>query len=194
MQPWRFLPTAGSDGQPIGYNHGWHVRLSPVDISPTLDVDVKTESLSAFNIDSASVDLQQLVEKGSKSSRYAGVGMALLAIRSAGTYALTIRFRRPAGQVANCLTRLGFGHSRIVSNVGVNIVDDVSRVFPPGRFELQPGLYPVTWAFGCWHGEGMADAGRIELLIQRPDDPKLVPVSLDDILRPATAIAPRSQR
>ncbi len=94
-----------------------------------------------------------------------------------------VRWRTPAGRVADCLVRLGFGPHRIVSNLEVGIADDVSKAFDAARFDLQPGLYLIGWAYGCWHDQEVTGPGRMVLLIGHPGERTLQPARPDDIVR-----------
>jgi hypothetical protein len=186
VQPAYKLPAPDADKPAVGYETGWQVTLRPVEISPTLDVQVKPTPLLAFAIDTRTVDMVQLTARGPKGALYVGVGSGLLAIRAAGTYALTLGFQRPAGEAANCIIRLGLSTHRIFSNVDVNIVTDLTKMFDRGLFDLQPGLYSVVWMFGCWHDREMTQSGRISLLIGQGSEQKMAPVRPGDILRPAS--------
>jgi hypothetical protein len=186
VQPAYKLPAPDSDRPATSYETGWQVTLRALEISPTLDVQVNPTPLLAFAIDTATADMAQLTARGPKGALYAGVGSGFLAIRAAGAYTLTLGFQRPAGEAANCFVWLSFGSQRIFSNVDLNIVTDATKTFSRGSFDLQPGLYPVTWMFGCWHDREMVRSGRISLLIGHAGEQKLSPVPPDDILRPAS--------
>lgn len=147
-----------------------------------MDVDVKTTPLTAFSLDGSTVDVAQIIAGGPKVSLYVGLGRGFLAIRTAGVYALTLRLERPAGPSADCLTRLGFGPHRVVSMLNIGFGNDV-KTFEAPRFDLQPGLYPIGWAFGCWHEHEVVGPGRITLLVGHPGDPTPLPARADDIVR-----------
>jgi hypothetical protein len=183
MAPTRPLPPTGADGALAGYVAGWQVATAPIQVSPTLDVDVKRDRLTHFVLDQPIVDMSQIIAGGPKDALYVGVGLGFLVVRAGGIYALSLRLERPAARTANCLTRLGLGPHRIISSLGVAISDDVSKTFDAARFDLQPGLYSIGWAFGCWHDQQMTGPGRLVLLIGHPGEPTLQPVRPSDIVR-----------
>jgi hypothetical protein len=183
VEPTRPLPSISADGTLSGYAVGWRAAIAPIQVSPTLDVDVKATRLTGFVVDVPGVEMSQIIAEGPKDQLYVGVGSGFLVVRTAGVYALSARLERPAGGAANCLIRLGFGSHRIVSNLEVAMVDDVSKAFAAARFELRPGLYPLGWAFGCWHDQEVTAPGRMILLVGHPGEGTLLPARPDDIVR-----------
>ncbi|MGA9868048.1 MAG: hypothetical protein WBQ75_16610 [Acetobacteraceae bacterium] len=167
-----------------GYEVGWRVTANPIQVSPTLDVNLQPIPLTAFSVDGPSVDMAQIAAGGPKGSLYVGVGSGFLAVRTAGVYALSVRVERPAAPIANCLVRMGFASRRIVSNLELAVVKDFSKAFDAARFDLQPGLYPIDWAFGCWHDHDVIGPGRMTVLVGHPGEPTLLPARFDDIVRP----------
>lgn len=184
IEPAKPLPPTGPDGELAGYAAGWRATTQPIEVGATLDVDLKPTPLTAFSLDGPTFDMAQIIAAGPKSSLYVGVGSGILAIRAAGVYALSVRFERPAAQPADCLMRLGFGAHRIVSNLEVAVVGDVSKTFDAARFDLQPGLYTIGWAFGCWHNQEVIGPGRMTLLVGHPGEQTLLPARSGDIVRP----------
>lgn len=183
--PARPLPSVGANGALIGYETGWRTTALPIAVSPTLDVAVKPTRLTPdHDLYGSSFDMAQIMAGGPKTSLYVGVGSGFLAIRTAGVYALSVRFERPVGPLADCLMRLGFGPRRIVSNHEVGVAGDTSKVFDTVRFDLQPGLYPIDWAFGCWHAHEVIGPGRMTLLVGHPGEETLMAARSGDIVRP----------
>jgi hypothetical protein len=183
IQPAKPLPPVGADGRLTGYELGWRVTTNPIVVSQTMDVDVKPTPLTAFFLDGPSVDMAQILPEAPNVSLYIGVGQGFLAIRTAGVYTLALRFERPAGPRADCLMRLGFGPRRIVSTLEAGVVRDLSITFDAVRFDLQPGLYPIGWAFGCWQNHEMIGPGRITLLVGHPGEQSISPARSDDFVR-----------
>jgi hypothetical protein len=181
------LPQAAPHGELAGYSEGWQVTINPVVQTPDADVDVKPTPLSGFTIEGGSIDMAQLVAEGPKDTPFVGVGAALLVARTAGVYVLTARLERSAGRSVDCLSRMGFGQHRLFSNFDINIVNDIFKVFEPVRFELQPGLYRVGWAFGCWEGQQDRPTGRFTMLVGHPGELQPQPARSGDFVRPATA-------
>ncbi len=181
------LPATATDGALTGYEMGWRVATAPIQLSPALDVDVKTTRLTGFVVNGPSIDMQQIIAGGPKGGLYVGIGSGLLVVKTAGVYALSMRLDRPAGQEANCLTRLGFGSHRVISNVELRMTDDVSKTFDATRFDLQPGLFAIGWAFGCWHGPEETAPGKMSVLIGHPGEPTLQVARPEEIVRPVSA-------
>ena len=163
---------------------GWRAAIHAVEISPTLSAEVTPTSLSAFLLDGSTIDLAQIIAAGTKDTRFAGAGYGFLVIRTPGIYALSLRFERPPGPIADCLMRLSFGPHRVVSNYELANQGNVSKTFDAVRFDLKPGLYPMGWALGCWRDHETVGPGRITVLMSHPGDQTLQPVSPDDIVRP----------
>ena len=190
LQPFRPLPPVGAGGVPSGYEPGWRVTVNPVEVSPTMVGSVNPNPISGFLLNAPSVDMAQVVGKEPSASPFAVVGSGLLVVRTAGLYVLTVRFQRPAGSVAECITQLSLGPRRIVSELGVNMVNDIARTFEAPRFDLVPGLYQTGWAFGCWHDKQEAGSGRWTIMLAHPGETTLLPMRSDDIVRPARDARP----
>ena len=184
VQPAHPLPAVAADGSLVGFVQGWRVAIQPIDVPATLEVDVKTAVLATFLLDGSSVDMAQIMAHGPRNALYVAVSYGLLVVRTAGSYALSAQLDRSSGPTAHCLTRLGFGSGRILSSVGIDVPGDMSRTFDSTRFDLQPGLYPISWAFGCWHDREVLGPGRMVLMIKHPDEQTLKPVPPAEIVRP----------
>ncbi len=184
VQPAKPIPPAGANGRLSGYEAGWRGGIHPVEISPTFNTDIKPTPLSTFLVDGPKIDLAQFIEAGPKDKNFVGAGSGFLVIRTPGIYALALRFERPPGPPADCLTRLAFGPRKVAANFELGSTGNVSKTYDAVRFDLQPGLYPIGWALGCWRDHEAIGPGRITILMSRPGDQALEPVSPDDIVRP----------
>ena len=127
--------------------------------------------------------MARIVAAGPKDTLYAAVGSGFLVIKEPGVYALNARFERPAGPPASCLIRLGFGPVRLVSNVELDLLNSVSKVFNVNRFDLKPGLYSFVWGFGCWHEHDMVGQGRVTVLVGHPGEGTLQPARSGEIFQ-----------
>lgn len=152
-----------------------------------MDVDVKSTPLSGFAMEGSRVDMERILAESPKDGLFAGIGAALLVARTAGIYTLAARLDRPAGRSADCLSRMAFGQHRLFSNLDLDVVNDVSKTFAPVRFELQPGLYWLRWAFGCWQGQRASQTGSLTILVGHPGEPKPQPGRPEDFIRPAAS-------
>ncbi len=184
LQPARPIPPLGADGRLSGYEAGWRATIHAIEVSPTLNVEITQAPLSAFLLDGTTVDLAAIIAAGAKDTKFVGAGSGFLVIRTPGIYALSLRFERPPGPITNCLTRLIFGPHKVVSNYELANPGNVSKTFDAARFDLQPGLYPIGWVFGCWRDQATVGPGRITVLLSHPADQSLQPAGPDDIVRP----------
>lgn len=184
VRPAKPIPLIGANGALTGYEAGWRVAASTIQVISALDVDLKPDALATFFLEGSSIDMAQILAKGPSASLYVGVGSGFLVVRTAGIYTLSAQLERPAAPVADCLVRLGFGPRRVVSNLEVSITGDISEIFPGARFDLQPGLYPIGWAFGCWHDGKVIGPGRMTLLVGGSSDQDLQPARSEDVVRP----------
>jgi len=181
-EPYLPLPSVGADGVPQGFRAGWAVVTRPVQITPTYNAIFENRTLSSFFLEGPVVAISRLAAEGPKDVQFLAFGVGLLAVKSASIYALSARFERPAGPVANCLVLLAFAGRRILSSIDVNISLDHVKEFPPARFNLQPGLYSVAWEFACWHNKEMTGPGKFTVLIGHPGETGLTPMRPGDIV------------
>ena len=177
------LPPADAAGGVAGYKPGWRLATQRIEVRPGYDVNVETAPLTAVTLDGARIEMDRIIASGPKQGLYAGVAQAQLAIRAAGIYTLSLRFERPPAEPADCLMRLGFGQHRVVSNLDISVINQVTKTFDGTQFELQPGLYPIGVAFSCWHDQNVTAPGSLTLLIGHPGDQKPLPARPDDIVR-----------
>jgi hypothetical protein len=183
VQPKAALPQAGAGGKLVGYEPGWNVSAHPVEIDRTMEVDVKPSALDAFTMSGPLIDLDQIIALGPKQGLFIAIGTGFLVVRQPGIYALSARLDRPGGAPVNCLTRLGFGPNRVMSHVTLD-VGSLSMTYDDAAwFDLQPGLYNMAWAFGCWHDHTMAGPGHMTILLRRPGEDALLPIKPEDFVR-----------
>ena len=197
VEPARPLPPGGANGGLNGYEPGWRATIHTVAVSPTFNTQIEPPSLGAFVVNGSTIDLAQIRAAGPQGTKFVGTGSGFLVIRTPGTYALSLRFATDPGPTADCLTRLGFGSRKVVSSFALAFPGDNSKTFDAARFDLQPGLYPIGWALGCWRDQETVGSGRITVLISHPGDQALQPARPDDIVRaqlPSQAVstAPRA--
>jgi len=183
VQPKAALPQTGASGKLVGYEQGWNVSAHPVEIDRTMEVDVKPSSLDAFTMSGPLIDLDQIIAHGPKQGLFVAIGTGFLVVRRPGIYALSARLDRPGGTSVNCLTRLGFGPNRVMSHVTLDVGSASMTYDDAGWFDLQPGLYNMAWAFGCWHDNTMAGPAHMTILLRRPGEDALLPIKPEDFVR-----------
>jgi hypothetical protein len=179
--PERPLPAPGA------FVPGWEGAIHAMTIAATLDADVAPAPLSGARLDrtgvgTASIDMASILAAGPRSGLYAGIGTAMLAVKTAGVYAVSLRLERDSPEPANCLTRLFFARYRLVSNLILGITGHAVRDYDPDQFVLQPGLYPIAVGFACWRGDRMVGPGAVTVLIRRPGEAALAPLRADEIM------------
>jgi hypothetical protein len=184
VSPARPLPPASAQGGLSGYEPGWQATTHAVEVTPTWNTEIKQSALSGFFVEGATIELDSIIAAGPKNTRFIGAGGAFFTVKTPGIYALALRFEKPLGQVADCLTRLSFGPRKISANYEIATPGNISKVFESARFDLQPGLYPMSWALGCWKDQEMVGRARITILVSRPGEQALQPAHADDFVRP----------
>lgn len=181
------LPAIAADGTLAGYANGWQVSTDPITVSATFDVDIEVNPQTGFTLDGPSIDMARIMAEVPPVPLYVAVGSGRLVVREAGAYTISARLDRPAGPRADCLVRVGFGPDRVVSDLRLGLVNQTVQNFQPARFELQRGLYPISWAFGCWQGQAMLGPGRFTLLIGHPGETMPAPARDGDVVRAEAA-------
>jgi hypothetical protein len=181
--PARPLPPFRADGSAIGYDSGWSMTANPVTISPTVNAEVSATPITGFTINEPTVTMARMLDEAPKDKPFVGVASGFLVIREPTTYGVFARFERPAGPVGNCLVRLSVNGRRIISNLMLNLAIRLKRDYPPTWFELQPGLYRIEWAFGCWNGNGTSDLGQISVMLVEPGGSPARPLQATEIVR-----------
>ena len=185
VAPLRPLPPSAPGGGLAGFVPGWYGTLYPIEVGPTLD-PVMGQAAGHFVLDELDIDLARIMAAaGPMAGRYAGVQQGVFAVRAPGRYELALRLDRASPLPATCLARMAFGRSRVTSDVGVDLTGAVSRTYRPEAFDLQPGLYLLLTAFGCWQADQAVGPGRLTVLIRHPGEDALHPARPDDILRSA---------
>ena len=181
------FPSGAARAIPAGLTTGWSAQVQPIILGAALDVNVLPTPLARFPLDQLVIELDRIVAAGPPGGLFVGRANAVLAIRKAGIYGISIRTERASDRTANCLQRLGFAHRRLVSNLSLNLRGSTRHDYDPARFDLRPGMYGIAVVFGCWSGQSAVGPGTLTVLIQHPGDSALQPVGPDEILRPITS-------
>jgi hypothetical protein len=181
--PARPLPPFRADGSAIGYDTGWSMTANPLTISPTMEADVNPTPIMGFTLDEPTATMARILDGRPKDQLFVSVASGFLVIREASTYGIFPRFERPAGPLADCLVRLTVNGHRITSNLMLNLAQRLTKDYPPTWFELQPGLYRIGWAFGCWHGNEVSDLGQISVMLVGPGGGTARPLQATDLVQ-----------
>lgn len=184
LKPSRPLPPIDANGELSGYEKGMRGEIHTVVVSPTYNTDINRTISSSFFIDGLVGDMTQIVAEGPQHAKFIGGGAGFLVVKTPGLYALSARFDRPPGPTADCLVRLSFGPRRVVSSYNLANAGNTTKTYEAIRFDLQPGLYPISWIIGCWREQETIGPGRVTILLRHPGDETLQPAGPDDIVRP----------
>lgn len=185
VMPAQSLPAVQADGGFPGYVPGWLGSIHPAEVSSTLDVNVLPTVLTSFPVPRTSLDMETIVAAGAETGKslYVGVGDAMLVIRTPGTYDLTLRVARASAQPADCLGRMVVAGRRVVSELDLGLTSAATRQQAPTAFDLQPGLYRVSVALGCWRDGHVVQPGQATVLMRAPGEPALRSALPNEILR-----------
>ena len=177
------FPGGTMQGIPAGLTTGWSGRVQPITLGAALDVDVLPTPLARVSLDQPVIELDRIVAAGPPGGLFVGGTNAVLAIRKAGVYGISIRTERVSDRTADCLQRLGFAHRRLVSNLSLDLHGATRHDYDPAWFDLRPGLYRIAAVFGCWSGRSATGSAALTVLIQHPGDPAPQPAGPGEILR-----------
>ena len=183
VAPGMSLPAPGPQGIPVGFATGWQGGIHAVELNATMNVTVLPTRLDPLTFEDTSLELGQIISAGSATGRFVGVGTASLAIRTPGMYAIALRIERDDADPATCLERLAFAGQTVVNNLNIDLSGPKVVTFEPATFMLQPGLYPIGAAFGCWRDTKDGGVGKVTVLIRHPNEDELRAARPDEILR-----------
>lgn len=188
------LPPGDATGRYQGLQPGWVGGILPMTVDATMDVNVAGTSLGSFTLDQPTIPLTRVLDAGPPTGLFVGTAMAFFTVRTGGLYALSARLTRAGTQSANCVVRLNAAHHRILRNEVLHAAGDAVLDFPPTEFRLDPGLFRLNLAVGCWRGDIMAGSGELSLMVRHPGDAAFKPATADELMRPGprpeTGVAP----
>lgn len=182
--PGAALPSGDPHGGYAGYQNGWIGDIQPISVDATLDVNVIATSEGRFMLDQPSIPLERIVDAAPPTGLFVGVEKSFFVVRTPGLYAFSARLTRTGTQSANCLVRLASGRHQMLRTVVLNTAGTAVLNFAPTEFRLEPGLFFLQVAEGCWRGDRMVGAGELTLLVRHPDDTALKPATADEVIKP----------
>ena len=178
------LPQRDASGGYVGFQPGWAGAIQPMTVDATMDVNVVATSLGSFTLDQPTIPLARVGDAGPPTGLFVGTGRTFFTVRTGGLYAFSARLARTGTQSANCVVRLGSAHHRILRNVVLGAAGDAVLNFPSTEFRLDPGLFLLQVAVGCWRGDSMNGSGELILMVRRPGDAASRPAAADELVRP----------
>ncbi len=177
-------PASDARGGYVGFQPGWVGAIQPFTVDATLDVNVIASVQGRFTLDQPTVPLERILDAAPPTGLFAGTGKTFFVVRTAGLYAFSARLTRAGTQSADCLVRLASGHHQMLRNVVLNSAGTAVLNFAPTEFRLEPGLFLVQVAVGCWRGDHMVGTGEMTLLVRHPGEAVLKPAMADEVIRP----------
>ena len=153
-------------------------------VDATLDVNVIASVQGRFTLDQPTVPLERISDAAPPTGLFVGTGRSFFVVRTAGLYAFSARLTRSGTQSANCLIRLASSHHQMLRNVVLNSAGTAVLNFAPTEFRLEPGLFLLQVAAGCWRGDHMVGTGELEILVRHPGETVLKPATAEEVIRP----------
>ena len=178
------LPAGDTTGRVPGLQPGWVGGILPMTVDATMSVNLTATSLGSFTFDQPTIPLARVVEAGPPTGLFVGMARSFFVAREAGVYAFSARLTRGGTQSANCVVRLSSAHHRILRNEVLHAAGDAVLDFPPTEFRLEPGLFRLELAVGCWRGGVTVGSGELALMVRHPGDAVLKPASAVEVMRP----------
>ena len=178
------LPPSDARGGFVGLLPGWAGAIQPLSVDATLDANVIATVRGRFTLDQPTVPLERIVDAAPPTGLFVGTAKSFFVVRTAGVYAFTAQLNRAGTQSADCLVRLASGHHQMLRNVVLNSSGAAVLNFAPTEFRLEPGLFLLQVAVGCWRGDHMVGAGELALLVRHPGESVLKPAMADEVTRP----------
>lgn len=178
------LPRADTRGRFIGFKPGWAADIRPITIDATMDVNVSASALTTFALDETVIPLARILDAGPPDGLFVGGATAYFAAQSAGLYAFSARLVWSGPQSANCMVRLGSAHHGMIRNLNINVPSQSTVDYAPTEFRLEPGLMLLQAAIGCWRGDRAVAPGTVTILVRRPGEVILTPVSAEEVITP----------
>ncbi len=178
------LPPADASGRRAGFGPGWQGRIQLIVVDATRDADVLGTTLATFTLEQPVLPLARILDAGPRTGLFVGVARTSFVVPVAGLYAFSARLTRSDTRAADCLTRMGSLHHRMVRSITLNVPGRGVLTYPATEFQLQPGLFALDVAVGCWRGGEVLGAGDLVVLVRRPADAGLVPATADELIRP----------
>ena len=178
------LPSTDASGHFAGFRTGWVGLIQPITVDAALDTHVAPTVLARFAVDQTTISLAQVLDAGAPSGLFVGTAKTFFAATTPGLYAFSARFTRSSPQSADCLVWLETPKHRMVRNVNLNLNGQAVLNFVPTAFELQPGLFVLEVAVGCWRGDRMVGPGELTVMVRHPGETGLQPARDDELIKP----------
>lgn len=77
----------------------------------------------------------------------------------------------------------------MVRSITLNAAGRAVLTYPATEFQLQPGLFSLAVAVGCWRGDQVVGAGDLALMVRHPGAAALEPAAADELVSPLASDA-----
>ncbi len=182
--PTAVLPRTDAGGRFVGFQPGWLGAIQPMSVDETMDANVIGSVLTHFTLDQPTIPLARILDAGPPTGLFVGTVKAFFVVQTPGAYAFSLRLARSGTQSANCLVRFGSDKHRMVRNISLNTNGQTVLNYPPTEFQLEPGLFFLEAAVGCWRGDHMVGPGDMTVMVRHPGELVLTPAAADEVIRP----------
>ena len=180
----RPLPPRNASGQYQGLQTGWRSEVHSMSVDATRDANVSGSVLASFILNQPDIPLQRVVDAGPPTGLFVASAQSFFVVLTPGLYAFSLRLIRSGTQSADCLARLYSTRHRMVRNVTLNSDSGAVLTYTATEFRLEPGLFQLGVAVGCWRGDRVLGAGDLTLLVRKPGEATLRPAVADELMRP----------
>ena len=178
------LPRMDAGGRFVGFQPGWLGAINPMSVDATMDANVIGAALGHFTLDQPTIPLARVLDAGPPTGLFVGTVQSLFVVQTPGVYALSVRLTRSGTQSADCLVRFNSAKHRMVRSINLNTNGQAVLNFPPTEFRLEPGLFLMSMAVGCWRGDHVVGAGDVTVMVRHPGEPGLKPLAADEVIWP----------
>jgi len=178
------LPPRDLSGHFQGLQSGWRSEVHPMTVDVTRDANVSGAVLASFTLDQPDIPLQRVVDAGPPTGLFVASAQSFFVVPTPGLYAFSVRLARSGTQSADCVARLNSTRHRMIRNVNINMDSSAVLTYPATQFRLEPGLFKVGVGVGCWRGDREMGAGDLTLMVRKPGEATLRPVTADELMRP----------
>jgi hypothetical protein len=178
------LPRTDASGRFVGFQPGWMGEIRPMSVDATMDTNVFASVLTNFTIDGPTVPLARILAAGPSTGLFVGTTETYFVAQTPGIYAFSVQFAWSGAQSADCAVRFGSANHRMVRNTNLNISSQSILSYAPTEFRLEPGLFLLQTAVGCWHGDHVMGPGTLTVMVRHPGELVLTPAAADELMRP----------
>jgi hypothetical protein len=185
VEPTMPLPATDANGRYKGYQPGWRGELRPMTVDAAMEVDLAGPPIGSFTLDQPDIPLQRIAAAGPPGKLFAGLAQTAFVVQAPGLYEFSVRLSRSGTQSADCVTRLGSARHPMVRSVSIDTEGGTIMNYAPTQFRLEPGLFTLVVAVGCWRGDRVVDSGDLTVMVRLPGETASRPAAPDELMRPA---------